>query len=226
MEQKQEVKRIVRLLTSTAKIAKESSLVGALKEGNKSAVRQYNSVLKRLETINLAPEGLFFPLEEDVSFDEVGVACAQLAAYLHEDEPEDHRSTGGRRPETPRIGDIVNIGGDLGDIGRIIRDAMSSAFSSQKKEGKPEEKPEPEKKTDQAEESEDLPDLNEVESQISELGSQLQVMAERIRREAILPEEKKELAEKMSQLGARYAELAKQHAEVRLHSAANSEDKN
>lgn len=213
-EQEQEIKRMIRLLESTAKIAKEASLTGSLKEGNKAAVRQYNSVLKRLEETNVLPEGLFPALEEDSSFDEIGVACAQLAAYLHE-EPEEPRKEA--KSEAPRIGDIVNIGGNLEDIGRIIRDAMSSAFGSQKKEAKQEEKPESEKESEPAEKTEDLPDLNEVESQISELGSQLQVMAERIRREALSPEEKKELADKMSNLGARYAELAKERAKARLH---------
>lgn len=213
MEQKQETKRIVRLLESTAKMAEHASLTGALKESNKAAVRQYNSVLKYLEKNNAVPEELFTSLEENASLDEIGLFCKQLAAYLKEDEPEESGKKS--KSEAPRIGDIVNIGGDLGEIGKIVRDAMSSAFAQ--KEKKKEKEPEPEEKKEAAEEEEASVDLDEVESQISELGSQLQVMAERIRRESLSQQEMKELADKMNRVGTKYAELAKQRAKIRLH---------
>lgn len=227
MQKEKEVKGMIRLLESTAKMAKEASLTGSLKEGNKAAVRQYNSVLKRLEENHIVPEGLFSPLKEDTSFDEIGVACTQLASYLHEEEPREEAKKS-QQSFPIDIGDIVNIGGDFEDIGRMIRDAMSSVFAQKEEEEEEEIKQEKEsvkEKEESAEEEEDLPDLDEVESQFSELGSQLQVMAERIRREALSPEEKKELADKMNRLGARYAELAEQRAKVRLNLAesVNSE---
>ena len=88
------VKQAKRLLRALSDLAVESSLTGSLQKGAKVAVRQYNGLLDHLsETsgipgkISAVPEGLFSHLDEDEdSFDELGVACVLLNAYLDEDD--------------------------------------------------------------------------------------------------------------------------------------------
>ena len=218
MAQEKEIKRMIRLLESTAKIAQEASLTGTLAEGQKASVRQYNAVLERLKETEEIPDVLFPPLEEDASFDEVGVVCKQLAAYLQEEEePAKARPRG-----TPLLDQspIVNIGGDLKDLGELIRDALPEWM----KKGRwdfftPEEEP---KESEPAEESE-AQNLNDLESQMSELGAQLQVMAERLRRESLSPDEIQRLADGMRELGEKHAELAKKQATLRLQTEVKVE---
>ncbi|HIE26094.1 TPA: hypothetical protein EYP66_02280 [Candidatus Poribacteria bacterium] len=187
MADEKEIRRMIRLLESTAKIAQDASMTGMLEEGNKASVRQYNAILDRLRETEEIPDVLFPPLEEDAPFDEVGVACKQLAAYLkEEEEPEKSRRSTGGTYHSP----IINIGGDLKDLGQLIRDALH---------------------------------LNDLESQMSELGAQLQVMAERLRRESLSPDEIQRLADGMRELGEKHAELAKKQAALRLQTEVKVE---
>ena len=210
MTQEKEIKRMIRLLESTAKIAEHASLTGALDQGQKASLRQYNAILERLKETEEIPGVLFPPLEEDASFDEIGVACKQLAAYLQEEEEpaKDRRPQGG-----DFHGPIIKIGGNLKDLGEIIRDALPEWMRSGRWDVfTPEEEP---KESEPAEESE-TQNLNDLESQMSELGAQLQVMAERLRRESLSPDEIQRLADGMRELGEKHAELAKKQAALRL----------
>ena len=221
MTQEKEIKRMIRLLESTAKIAQDASMTGMLEEGVKASVRQYNAILERLKETEEIPDALFPPLEGDasfdVSFDEVGVACKQLVAYLQEEEePAKARRPKGGDFHSP----IINIGGDLKDLGELIRDALPEWM----KKGRwdvftPEEEP---KESEPAEESE-TQNLNDLESQMSELGAQLQVMAERLRRESLSPDEIQRLADGMRELGEKHAELAKKQAALRLQTEVKVE---
>jgi hypothetical protein len=69
-------------LQQITNIAKESSLTGCLEKGSRSSARQYNRILQVLEEKGLDLSRLFEPLSEDESFEEIGVAAAQLAGYL------------------------------------------------------------------------------------------------------------------------------------------------
>ncbi len=88
------MKQARRLLHALSDLARESSLTGSLQKGAKVAVRQYNGLLDHLsETSGIpgetsaVPEGLFTHLDEDEdSFDELGVACVLLNAYIDEDD--------------------------------------------------------------------------------------------------------------------------------------------
>jgi len=218
MAQEKEIKRMIRLLESTAKIAQDASMTGMLEQGQKASIRQYNAILDRLKETEEIPDVLFPPLEEDASFDEVGVACKQLVAYLQEEEePAKARSR-----EQFRVGDmpIINIGGDLKDLGELIRNALPEWM----KKGHidiftPEKEP---KESKPAEESE-TQNLNDLESQMSELGAQLQVMAERLRRESLSPDEIQRLADGMRELGEKHAKLAQRQAAMRLQMEAKTE---
>lgn len=76
-----------RLLRAMSDLARESSLTGSLENGAKAAARQYNGLLNHLSENGAVPRGLFTQLDEDEdSFDELGVACILLNAYLDEDD--------------------------------------------------------------------------------------------------------------------------------------------
>jgi hypothetical protein len=218
MAQEKEIKRIIRLLESTTKMAEHASLTGTLKEGQKVSVRQYNAILELLKNIEEIPSELFPVLEENASFDEVGVACKQLAAYLQEEE-EPAKS---RPRERPFLEDspIINIGGDLKDLGQLIREALPEWVQKGRWDiFTPEKEP---KESEPARESEPQ-NLNDLESQMSELGAQLQVMAERLRRESLSPDEIQRLADRMRELGEQHADLAKRQAVLRREMEANTE---
>ena len=81
------MKQAKRLLRAMSDLARESSLTGSLEGGSKAAVRQYNGLLNHLSENGAVPRGLFTQLDEDEdSFDELGVACILLNAYLDEDD--------------------------------------------------------------------------------------------------------------------------------------------
>jgi len=78
-----ELNRILGVLKQTARLAQDATLSGAYAGGEKRCIRQHNSVLNRLQELEVIPaEGFFLPLEDDASFAEIGVACSQLAGYL------------------------------------------------------------------------------------------------------------------------------------------------
>ena len=219
MAQEKEIKRMIRLLESTAKIAEDASLTGMLKQGQKASIRQYNAILERLRETEEIPAVLFPPLEEDASFDEVGVACKQLAVYLkEEEEPAKARSRGVPFLED---GPIIKIGGDLKDLGKLIRDSLPEWM---RKEGEGEKPGEEQKESEPPEEAEvQNRILSDLESQMSDLGVQMQEMAERLRDESLSPDEIQRLADGMRELGEKHAELAQKQAALRLEMVSKSE---
>ena len=81
------MKQAKRLLRALSDLARESSLTGSLEKGARAGVRQYNGLLNHLSETGAVPEGLFSHLDEDEDkFDELGVACILLNAYLDEDD--------------------------------------------------------------------------------------------------------------------------------------------
>jgi hypothetical protein len=213
MNGEKEIRGIMRMLASIAKTAEQASLTGAFAEGKGIAIRQYNAILKRLSEIGEIPEGLFPELNEETSFDEVGVACKQLAGYLEGVIESEERE---ERTEKVFSGDkiLVNIGGDMF---RELGDWLRSGLLEDVKETvmdvfKPKAKEETEEARD--EEGENLT-LDELESRIAELGGQMQVLAEKLRREELSPDEVKRLADEMREIGLKQAELARKRAELR-----------
>src|SRR5262245_1099355 len=81
-----EINRIRRMLRETERLAREASLTGCLPGGARASAQQYNQVLQHLERSGAVPPGLFQPLGEEATFDEVGVAAAHLRGYIQEDE--------------------------------------------------------------------------------------------------------------------------------------------
>jgi hypothetical protein len=217
-----EIRRMRRLLREMEKIAKESSLTGAFEKGARSCGQQFNGILAHLERTGAVPAGIFSPLGEDATFDEVGVAAALLAGSL--DEEEDVEAGRGRRGRRggPEFGNgnvisITGLGGlaelkELKELGRVIRDRMPEWF---KGEGTVETE-------EQAAGEGAAPNgLTEIESRLAEVGAKLQAVAEQLRRGDLGDEPRAELAEQLSRLGQEQARLARRHAMLRERAAAS-----
>ena len=208
----EQVRRIRRLLRATARMAHDATLTGGFEKGARSAAQQYNQSLQFLENSGEVPPGFFRRLADEASFDEVGVAAAQLAAYITEDEEGD--PGGGRKGRG--LGDhnsitITGFGGlkelqELRDLGQVIRehlpDWMRHRTTEEREERRTEEEP-------------NARSLTEVESRLAEVGARLQTVAEQLRRGDLDDERRAELAEQLSRLGQEQARLARQHAMLR-----------
>jgi hypothetical protein len=125
-EPEAELRRIVRLLEKTAKLAQDASLTGSLAGGKDFAIRSYNSVLQHLTQSGEVPAALFQPLADSASIDDVGFASAQLAEYLREGLPETAQGQGQSGHPGRILGDgnvLFNIG-SLGEIAELVRENL------------------------------------------------------------------------------------------------------
>jgi len=81
------MKQARRLLAALTDLARESSLTGSLEGGSKAGIRQYNSLLDHFVEQGTVPRDLFVRLDSDEdNFDDLGVACALLKAFIEEDD--------------------------------------------------------------------------------------------------------------------------------------------
>src|SRR5262245_32982811 len=125
-EPEAELRRIVRMLEKTAKLAQDASLTGSLAGGKDFAIRSYNSVLQHLTQGDEVPAALFQPLADSASIDDVGFASAQLAEYLREGLPESQPGAGQAGRHGPMLGNdnvFFNIG-SLGEIADLVRENL------------------------------------------------------------------------------------------------------
>jgi len=162
--------------------------------------------VRYLESAGALPGGLFPPLPEEATFDEVGVAAAQLAGYLEEEPGDDVESS-------PRTGGnvIIGLGGlkafkELKEFGQQIRDHLPEWLES--KMGRKDDDPE-----------KVAAHLTEIEQQLVEVGGKLQTAAEQLRRGDLSDEQRAELAEELASHGREQAKLAREHATLREKSA-------
>jgi len=136
-----ELRRVVRMLERTVKMAEGASLTGAMSGGREFAVRSYNSTVEHLTNTGEVPPGLFPPLPEDANLDAVGIASAQLAEYLSAGLPDAEPQAGGG-PAGRILGDgnvFFNIGG-LGEIGELVREHLPEWLRGRRSESQPSEK--------------------------------------------------------------------------------------
>lgn len=199
-----ELRRIKRLLETMAGVAREASLTGSMSGGARSSAAQYNRVLQLLEEAGHAPAGLFPPLNEDASMDEVGVSAAQLAGYLTvEEEKPEGKDAGG--PVGSYNSYNIKFGGkdiqDLKGIGEVIREHLHEWLGD--------------KVPGFNKEEEGNGSLSDVESRQAEVGAKLQAVGEQLRRGDLSDAQREELAEQLSRFGQEYARLARQHAALR-----------
>ena len=79
------VRRLCGVLQQITQLAREASLTGSLDQGARSAAQQFNRILQIVEQKDIVLGGLFEPLPEEASFDQIGVAAAQLIGFLEVD---------------------------------------------------------------------------------------------------------------------------------------------
>jgi hypothetical protein len=214
---KVEVLRLRRLLKGIADIAESASISGSLAGGAASGVRKYNAVLQRLEAIGVVVPGMFQPLAEGVSFDEVGVESGLLASYLKDAERDEGYGEGNTSTSASNSF-VVSLGGmkdmkelnELRDLGKVIREQLPGWVRGHVwTEG-----------VETTVRSESGPSsLSEVESRLSEVGAQLQMVAEQLRRTDIGDALRAELGEQLSRLGQEQARLARKRAVLRERQA-------
>jgi hypothetical protein len=113
-EPEAELRRIVRLLEKTAKMAEHATLTGSLSNGKAYAIRSYNAVVEHLASTMEIPAALFPLLAESASLGDVGIASAQLAEYLRAGLPESGVGDA-------VIGRFINKG-DLAEIAEMARE--------------------------------------------------------------------------------------------------------
>lgn len=135
-EQLQEIRGLFHIVEQTAEIAEDSTLTQSFKEGEGRCVSQFNKVLERLNDMDVVPENLFDPLDENATFTEISIACHHLAAFLSDGLTT--TSTDLKVIMTNFLGKKLsaNFGDEMKDasIDVLIRKSMPQFFTEQKLE--------------------------------------------------------------------------------------------
>lgn len=85
MEKEQELKKLINVLSRTARSAMRVQWMQAGESEARFAVSQYNKILARLSELDPSVKNVFDPLAEDSSLVTVAMACRQVVSY-YEDE--------------------------------------------------------------------------------------------------------------------------------------------
>jgi hypothetical protein len=122
-ESLKEIRRILRLLETTARIVETSTITDQFsREEERSAqqrcARQFNNALNRLIELGAVPTDLFEPLETDGALGDVCFACHQVTAYLREGHAADFDFDFDFSNVKKTIGD------ELKDVGEVVRQSM------------------------------------------------------------------------------------------------------
>ena len=112
-ENQKEIRAILRLLETTARVVETSPIVDP-SEGEERCAQQVNNALNRLSELGAVHPGLFQPLETSASFSEISVACHQIAAYLREGCAPDFDFSNVKR----------TIGDELKDVSEVVRQSV------------------------------------------------------------------------------------------------------
>ena len=111
-----EIRRILRLLETTARIVETSAITDHFSDGEERCARQFNNALNLLADLEAIPDGLFELLETDASFGDICFACHQVSAYVREGCVDDFDSALAQMKKT--------IGGELKDVSEVVRLSM------------------------------------------------------------------------------------------------------
>jgi hypothetical protein len=117
-ESQKEIRRILRLLETTARIVEGAAFTDQLSGGEERCARQFNNALNRLNELGAVPRELFEPIETDAAFGDIGFACRQVAAYLKEGGVDDFDFSHMKK----------TIGDELKDVGEVVRQSMPDFF--------------------------------------------------------------------------------------------------
>ena len=115
-ESQKEIRRILRLLETTARIVETSAITDHFSEGEERCARQFNNALNLLADLDAVPNGLFEPLETHASFGDICFACHQVSAYVREGCVDDFDFAHMKK----------TIGDELKDVPEMVRQAMPS----------------------------------------------------------------------------------------------------
>ncbi len=116
-ESQKEIRRVLRLLETTARIVETSAISDRFMDGEERCARQFNNALNLLSELGAVPEGLFEPLEADnATFGDICFACHQVAAYVKEGCVDDFDFDHMKK----------TIGDELKDVSEIVRQSMPS----------------------------------------------------------------------------------------------------
>ena len=111
-----EIRRILRLLETTARIVETSAITDHFSDGAERCARQFNNALALLADLEAVPDGLFEPLEMEASFGDICFACHQVSAYVKEGCIDDFDFAQVKK----------TIGDELKDVPEMVRQAMPS----------------------------------------------------------------------------------------------------
>ena len=117
MHRQKEIRRILRLLETTARIVETSAITDHFSEGEERCARQFNNALNLLTDLDAVPDSLFEPLDiDDTSFGDICFACHQVSAYIKEGCVDDFDFDHMKK----------TIGDELKDVGEVVRQSMPS----------------------------------------------------------------------------------------------------
>ncbi len=116
-ESQKEIRKVLRLLETTARIVETSAISDRFMDGEERCARQFNNALNLLSELGAVPEGLFEPLEvDDATFGDICFACHQVAAYVKEGYVDDFDFDHMKK----------TIGDELKDVSEVVRQSMPS----------------------------------------------------------------------------------------------------
>ncbi|MXZ00277.1 hypothetical protein F4Y93_06375 [Candidatus Poribacteria bacterium] len=115
-ESQKEIRRVLRLLETTARIVETSAITDHFPDGAERCARQFNNALRLLSDLGAIPDGLFELLETDASFGDICFACHQVSAYVREGCIDDFDFAQVKK----------TIGDELKDVPDMVRQAMPS----------------------------------------------------------------------------------------------------
>lgn len=113
-QRQKEIRRLLRLLETTARIVETSAITDHFSDGAERCARQFNNALALLADLDAVPDGLFEPLETDASFGDICFACHQVAAYVREGCVDDFDFDHVKK----------TIGDELKDVSEVVRQSM------------------------------------------------------------------------------------------------------
>ena len=165
-ESQKEIRRVLRLLETTARIVETSAIVDNFSDGEERCARQFNNALNLLTKLDAVPEDLFEPLEEDASFGDICFACHQVAAYVKEGYVDDFDFDHMKK----------TIGDELKDVSEVVRQSMPT-FLKDMWSGQAQENNVDTAETVEVTSDEDE-DVTSVEQRIAKLEGQMETVVE------------------------------------------------
>ena len=170
-ENQKEIRAILRLLETTARVVETSPIVDP-SEGEERCAQQVNNALNRLSELGAVYPGLFQPLETGASFSEISIACHQIAAYLREGCAPDFDFDFSNVKKT--------IGNELKDVSEVVRqsvpDFLKDLLGERAQEKSDTETVETVEVT--YDEDEDIESTTSVEQRIGRLEGQMETVVE------------------------------------------------